>query len=121
MDDRVGFEPTTYNRVAACRVEPLHHLPVGAPCRIRTYHLWFRRPLLYPNELTAHVLLFSLHRQFLHLRLMTVNSFFKNFLYGGPGGTRILDPQIKSLLLYQLSYGTRLWCVVQESNLQPQV
>ena len=32
LDDRVRFELTTYNRVAACRVEPLRHLPIFIWC-----------------------------------------------------------------------------------------
>lgn len=30
----------------------------GARCKVRTCHLRFRRPMLYPNELIAHILNF---------------------------------------------------------------
>ena len=32
LDDRARFELATYNRVAACRVEPLRHLPIFIWC-----------------------------------------------------------------------------------------
>ena len=46
---RLGFEPRTYRLTADCStIELPKHCTL---CRIRTYYLRFRRPLLYPNEL----------------------------------------------------------------------
>ena len=40
LDDRARFELATYNRVAACRVEPLRHLPIFIWCLTQDSNLY---------------------------------------------------------------------------------
>jgi hypothetical protein len=54
----MGFEPTTTGitiQDSTAELQPPSNLLTGAPDRIRTCYPRLRRPVLYPDELRAHI------------------------------------------------------------------
>ena len=77
----------------------------GVLKRIRTSDLRFRRLLLYPAELSGHMVLpqrFELWTRWLRVSCSTC---WATGVYGVPQGIRTLDPLIKSQMLYHWASG----------------